>query len=436
MRYGFINNFSQSLAADLAAGATTMTLDGGGSLLSAASADLVYALTLDDGEGTTEIVHVTAASGDTLTIERGKEGTADAAWSSGTTVEMRVTAGVMGSMAMNLSPLLLGPVAGEFPAGITSHLDLGTAWSENGEGTILVGESMAIDVFNGAANTLMSPLVIGAWNTLYNDNGYNPIVIGADIETKPGGEEFVLIGTGAGFGGGTTSVGNQQVVAIGAGATATQNYTVTLGAYANANGDYTTTVGHQALGYGVHCAIHGAGAQTFYDYASLVGASSEAGAAFAAALGFGANAGQEGTFVCSAMSAVPNEARASEFDANGAPGTCMRSAQQVVLRSDTLDLSAASEFELTLPSGVVLFLDEIDVVALGAVSGSPEVSAGTTTGGVDLAPATPLTVTAANERQSIAPATAHGVTGSVFFNVVTTGSGSVRVMLKGYALQA
>lgn len=137
MRYGFLNNFQQTLAAALGEGATTLSLNDGGAQLADASTDYRYKLTLiqRDAFGTEthrEIVDVTAASGNDLTIEGAKEGTTRLAggWPSGTAVEARVTAEVMGSLApevMAFGPLDLsdgGASASlQMPAGMKLFVD-------------------------------------------------------------------------------------------------------------------------------------------------------------------------------------------------------------------------------------------------------------------------------------------------------------------------
>lgn len=137
MRYGFVNNFEQTLAADLAAGATTMTLDGGGALLADASTDYRYKLTLiqtddDNNETHREIVEVTAVIGDDLTIEGELEGTTrlTGGWPSGTTVAARVTADHLERLAQEViafGPLDLSDGAGsatlQVPAGRKLFVD-------------------------------------------------------------------------------------------------------------------------------------------------------------------------------------------------------------------------------------------------------------------------------------------------------------------------
>jgi len=57
----------------------------------------VIPLVIEDVNGNTEIVYASALSGDTFTITRGEEGTAPAAFTSGSRVECRLTAAVFAS---------------------------------------------------------------------------------------------------------------------------------------------------------------------------------------------------------------------------------------------------------------------------------------------------------------------------------------------------
>lgn len=87
----FSNNASTTLAAELSAVATSMTVT--------ESTDFVaipagrFELVTLEADNTREIVKVTARSGNTWTIARAQEGTTSATWESGSKVEARVTAG-------------------------------------------------------------------------------------------------------------------------------------------------------------------------------------------------------------------------------------------------------------------------------------------------------------------------------------------------------
>lgn len=80
----FANNIATTLAASLTSSQTTATLASSAGLPTLATGQ-IFPLTLNDAATQTiyEIVYVTAISGATLTIERGKEGTASRAWSVG-----------------------------------------------------------------------------------------------------------------------------------------------------------------------------------------------------------------------------------------------------------------------------------------------------------------------------------------------------------------
>ncbi len=91
MAFKFINNFETTLTGDITAAATSMTVASAAGL-SLASGE-VYRLTIQNADASLyELVDVTAISGNTLTIERGKESTTAQAWASGSTVLCGVTA--------------------------------------------------------------------------------------------------------------------------------------------------------------------------------------------------------------------------------------------------------------------------------------------------------------------------------------------------------
>ena len=91
MAYKFINNFETTLSSAITAAATSMTVANVAGL-SLANGE-VYRLTIQNADASLyELVDVTAISGNTLTIERGKEGATAQEWASGSTVLCGVTA--------------------------------------------------------------------------------------------------------------------------------------------------------------------------------------------------------------------------------------------------------------------------------------------------------------------------------------------------------
>ena len=91
MAFKFINNWSTTLSAALSASATSVTV------VSAAGLSLtsgeVYRLTIQNADASLyELVDVTAISGNTLTIERGKESSTVQDWAAGSVVLCGVTA--------------------------------------------------------------------------------------------------------------------------------------------------------------------------------------------------------------------------------------------------------------------------------------------------------------------------------------------------------
>ena len=93
----FHNNWASTLQGAIDNSQTTITVStADAALITDASATNWYYLTIDD-ESSIEIVKVTAANGGNgqLTVERGADGTSGTAFSSGTVIENRVTAGTL-----------------------------------------------------------------------------------------------------------------------------------------------------------------------------------------------------------------------------------------------------------------------------------------------------------------------------------------------------
>lgn len=103
------NNASTVLASSINASATTLTVNtGAGSLFpSPVAGTSFFKLTLIDAATgqLTEIVHVTARTGDVMTIERAQEGTAARAWSANDIAANMMTAGTLSYILGNFQPL-------------------------------------------------------------------------------------------------------------------------------------------------------------------------------------------------------------------------------------------------------------------------------------------------------------------------------------------
>ena len=91
MAYKFINNYETKLTAQATAAATSITVANAAGLSLAVGE--VYRMTIQNADASLyELVDVTAISGNTLTIERGKESTTAQAWAAGSVVLCGVTA--------------------------------------------------------------------------------------------------------------------------------------------------------------------------------------------------------------------------------------------------------------------------------------------------------------------------------------------------------
>ncbi|HDL7013737.1 TPA: hypothetical protein PXM26_002071 [Yersinia enterocolitica] len=126
------NNASTVLSAGISASATTLAVNTGtgGIFPSPVSGTSFFKLTLiDAATGTlTEIVHVTARTGDTMTIVRGQEGTVSRLWSANDIAANMMTAGTLDLFAQagslgGAAQLNVGTTAGTVAAGNDSRIN-------------------------------------------------------------------------------------------------------------------------------------------------------------------------------------------------------------------------------------------------------------------------------------------------------------------------
>lgn len=435
MRYAFLNNFSQILAADLAAGATTLTLDGGGSLLSNASADLVYTLTLveKNGDGKEvgwEIVHVTGASGNDLTIERGKEGTTDAAWPTGTQVGMRVTAGVMDSLMWTLlvkgvatgSGIAIGGEdAADLVAAAGAYADRSMALMPGSEAT----ETDAFAAGNGSGAYGVRAFALAA-GSAYGDDatavgvgsesygnrscalaggyayaddsfaaGLNARATGLQSAALFGGQatgdESFAWGDGAiasGFGAialcsaadaygdravsiGFSATAGEDSIAIGSGASATQGAGTGTGMALGKNASAapgTCAWGEDAQAQAPAGMAAGKGASSMAPENVAWGVGAAVMTPYSVALGaYARNANVPGGFQLNAISYLPATPDDTGTYAGPPPSATRRASQQVVIATDALDLTDDTDaVTLALPPNTMLFIDAIDVIITGS----------------------------------------------------------------------
>ncbi len=92
----FVNNASSTLLANVGPTDTAMVLpNGNGAKFPNPTAGQSFYLTVEDTSGNVEIVEVTSRTNDVLTVVRGRDGTPARAFTAGTFVEARVTAGTL-----------------------------------------------------------------------------------------------------------------------------------------------------------------------------------------------------------------------------------------------------------------------------------------------------------------------------------------------------
>lgn len=118
MAVKFANNASSTLASSISDTDTSLTL-ADASAFPSLTGDEWFPLTVVNGSGDMEIMRVTARSGDTLTIERGQEGTTAVAFTSGSKCELRITAAALADLA----PVGGGGGAGKYTTTIGNDVD-------------------------------------------------------------------------------------------------------------------------------------------------------------------------------------------------------------------------------------------------------------------------------------------------------------------------
>lgn len=155
------NNAQSVLAAGISASATSLTLNTGTGALfpSPVSGVSFFKLTLIDAATgqLSEIVHVTAKSGDVLTIVRGQEGTSSRAWSANDIAANMLTAGTISLLAPLDSPALTGtPTVPTASPGTSTTQAASTAFVTNAI-TAATGRLINIQLFTSGGFYTPSP---------------------------------------------------------------------------------------------------------------------------------------------------------------------------------------------------------------------------------------------------------------------------------------
>lgn len=193
------NNASTVLSAGISASATTLTVNTGtgGLFPSPVSGKSFFKLTLiDAATGTlTEIVHVTARTGDTMTIVRGQEGTTNRLWSANDIAANMMTAGTLDLFAQSGSLggaalLNVGTTAGTVAAGNDSRITGALQKSAN--------LSDLANVATARANLGVSP------------HGFSRFTSSGSFTVPDGVTQIFVSGCAAGGGGGSSLATNSS----------------------------------------------------------------------------------------------------------------------------------------------------------------------------------------------------------------------------------
>lgn len=158
------NNASSTMASGITNVATQVTVQAGqGALFPSPTAGQYAVITLEDVSGNIEITQCTGRTGDTLTIVRAQESTTGLAFSSGSRVECRVTAGVLTALLQKSSDILADTT-------LSGIMTLG------GGGSIRSGELVGTAI-RGTSGDTSNQLLVPA-------GGGNPTIGGSVVLTK------------------------------------------------------------------------------------------------------------------------------------------------------------------------------------------------------------------------------------------------------------
>lgn len=145
----FTNNAATTLASSITSSATTLTVSSGkGALFPNPTGSDYFLVTLQDaGLTTLEIVKVTARSTDTFTIVRAQEGTTASAFTGGDSVQLRITAAAMTSVA---NTVVAGGSIIETTGLISANYTISTGKSGMSVGPVTLGSGVSVTVPSGS----------------------------------------------------------------------------------------------------------------------------------------------------------------------------------------------------------------------------------------------------------------------------------------------
>jgi len=98
MSIKYANNAKTTLASSVTSSGTSLSVASAASFPTIGAGDVMYLTLADSLNSVTEIVKCNAVSGTTFTVVRGHESTSAVAWSSGSNVQIRITAGLISDL--------------------------------------------------------------------------------------------------------------------------------------------------------------------------------------------------------------------------------------------------------------------------------------------------------------------------------------------------
>ena len=171
----FATNAYSTLRTNINTNASSLTVASGhGSRFPTLSASDHFYVTLLDTSGNSEIVRVSARSGDTFTILRGRDGTSARSWSAGARIELRLVAAALNDMNSELStridaavdPLTLEEVRDEVARFLRVRSKAGTILSETHNDSANTLELDSSLVLSGLSGLTIRKLTQAQYNAI------------------------------------------------------------------------------------------------------------------------------------------------------------------------------------------------------------------------------------------------------------------------------
>jgi len=418
----FSNNAVSTLSTGIDSVTTTIALTSGALFQNPTGGD--FEMITVSGSNGTEIMKVTSRATDTLIVVRAQEGTVGLTFTTGESVEARVTAGTLSSLSSSFDPN-------------TSKIEIGFGSDASGEDSTAVGKYATVHtasiggvaVGDSAEAKELGGVAVGPDAV---SNSLDSVTLGRNAIVALGADKSIAVGP-------NSLAWGMESVAIGDGANVSsgKNYSVVVGGSSASQGIKGTVVGYASGVYGDNSTAVGEEAYC-YDFDSLaLGKGAVASNPNTTAIGVNAQARVPNTHVINGPSIVRK-------DNNETAGTESLNfvGQENYQFSKEVDLTQAIVDELVsiaYPLGSKFFVTELGLVITGAsgVTVQPQISFGIIGSTGLLLTTTVTTAAATGEREAFTPLNINGqqsLTMSLKVSATAT-TMNARVYFKGFLLE-